>query len=120
MLKRKLSPISLSINHPVPFPIVHLTKREKLSLLLHDCIVYELEACSRMPIHGREYYRCKVNSFEKCIQKPLYLNEPIYHLVKSCLKCEKNRKNPYGQLNCMRNCYVQHIEKKEKIGFRHF
>ena len=71
---------------PVPFPIVHLTKSEKLSLLLHDCIVYELEACSRMPIHGREYYRCKMNSFEKCIQKPLYLNEPIYHLVKSCLK----------------------------------
>lgn len=52
---------------PVPFPIVHLTKREKLPLLLHDCIIYELEA-STMPIHGREYCRCKVNSFEKCIQ----------------------------------------------------
>lgn len=41
---------------PDPVPIFHLTKREKHPPLLHECIVYEVEGCSRKPIYMVENF----------------------------------------------------------------
>ena len=97
---------------PDPVPNVHLTKREKHPLLLHECIVYEVEGCSRKPIHGRKFYKCIVKSFENCIKKPLYLNEPIYNLLNHAKINAKSTKNPCGLSNCITHCYVRHTKKK--------
>lgn len=101
----------------LPIPVlVHLTKRENLPFLLHGRIVIENRNCFKK-LSGRSLLRCIVNSFENCINKPVYVNEPIYHLVKSCLDyCEKLKRQPYQQSICVRELYKQRTGKKKHLS----
>ena len=113
------SEIPNQCNHliPVQIPLVHITKREELPLLFHDCIECERECCNKKTESHRGHSECIIffsllNNrvyyivYWNCIKKLVYFNEPIYHGVQACLyQCDNKKGNPYVQLQCIRTCY---------------
>ena len=82
--------------HPHLIYVVQINKREKLPLLLHTCLLHKREQCTYKSKNYKEFFQCIVQSYEICINKPMYLNELVYHIVKSFLdECNKEKQNPF-------------------------
>lgn len=73
-----------SVLVPIPFP--HLSKLDHIHNTLVLCIWTNHKDCQPMAYHGsqEEYGRCMIQSFQDCMDNPLYKDDLDYHVGKKC------------------------------------
>lgn len=91
---------------PVPIPFVHITKREKLPFLFDACLQHETKVCSQSLKSSKEYFQCKVKSYQECFMKPVYYKQPVYFKIQSIqYECKMKERKPQLQALCIRHYY---------------
>ena len=97
-----------SVLVPIPFP--HLSKLDHIHNTLVLCIWTNHKDCQPMAYHGsqEEYGRCMIQSFQDCMDNPLYKDDLDYHVGKKCkLYCnEKETKSAFRLGFCLIDFYL--------------
>ena len=85
-----------------------------MSVSIHNtlvlCIWTNHKDCQPMAYHGsqEEYGRCMIQSFQDCMDNPLYKDDLDYHVGKKCkLYCnEKETKSAFRLGFCLIDCFL--------------